>query len=613
MSDEKHSKQPASRFSSGDTTALLELLGFCYPLNDQQDKRALEQTALIKRLHALPTPSQPSSLCEQLQQYLQPTEAPQPEHYSQLRFIDALFELYQKHTVFDQAIGLEVRRLLPLLAICQIQQPHWSWDWNHPLLKILALIQNHFIGWSKNQGKAGDRAITSLGEQLQNIHQLWLTDQREDLLNKLASQLSSEQQRSIKLEQRIKDTEIGALRAQRSYQLTAKLLNEKMSGKQLPAAISDFLQTHWRESLRLHLLQNSEHSSEWLRLKKLTETFIWSFQPFDNENQQQQQRIYQLIPQLQSELQAATISLTHRPQELQQQLTLIENQHLYILKAQPLSYQSFLLIDDNDPLLAQTTTMSSGLLKHVTRLNEGQWFLHQQNNQRIKLILKLDDAQQLLFIHRSGMKAGQYNFEEFAYMLSSQQILTLKQSEPLSQYANHLVQKLDQHRQQKIETQQRRDSAQQQQRERETKLREQARLKALAEAKQLADEQAKQKQRQQQACEAAEQARRQAAAAAQQHAEDQHLDAMQQQLDSLNIGARIRFFNDLGDSQDCKLAVKLQTSGKYIFTDASGLKAKECLQPELLNMLLDGSAEIINAGIGFEDTLAKVVNGLRKK
>ena len=613
MSAEKQPTQTISQFSSGDPGPLITLLCFCYPLDVPKGSTTLEHSALIERLHSLPPSITPGSLCEQLQQHLQVDESAQPEHYSQLRFIDALFELYLKNTVFDSALCQQLQQLLPLLAISQLQQPHWCWDWNHPLLRILALMQNHFIGWSDGQGRAGDRAIASLGTHLQTIHHHWLTDQCDTLIDELASQLNSEQQRNLKLEQRLKDAETGALRAQRSYQLTAKLLNEKMRGKQLPAQISEFLQSHWRESLRLHLLQNSEQSSEWLRLTKLTDTFIWSFQAFDNSDPLQQQRIYQLIPHLQTELQAATISLAHRPQELQQQLTLIENQHLHILKAEPLSYQPFALIDNNDPLLSNTTTMSSGLLKQVTRLSEGQWFLHQQPNQRIKLILKLDDVQQLLFIYRSGMKAGQYSFEEFAYMLSSQQVLPLQQSEPLSKSANRLVQKLDQHRQQKIEHQQRRETAQQKQRDREAKLREQARLKALAEAEQLAAQQAQQLQRQQQDALAAEQARRNAEAAQQQHADNQRQDAAQQQLDGLNIGARVSFYNDLGESQDCKLAVKLQTSGKWIFTDASGLKAKQCLRSELLDMLLDGSAKVINAGIGFEDTLAKVVNGLRKK
>ena len=601
-----------SLFTNGEPTPLFELLSFCYPSDSQQNKLVLDQAALIKQLHTLPLTTQQTPLCEQLQRHLQAAETSQPQHYSQLRFIDALFDLYQKNTVFDEHVRDKMHLLLPLFAICQIQQPHWIWENNHPLLQVLALLQQHFIGWSNNQSKIGDRAITNLAKQLQTVHHYWLTDQRDNTIDKLASELNQAQQRNLKLEQRLKDVETGALRAQRSYQLTAKLLNEKMRGKQLPTVVSVFLQSHWRESLRLHLLRNSEQSPEWLRLKKLTDTFIWSFQPFDHTDKHQQQRIYQLIPQLQTELQSATISLAHRPQDLQEQLTLIENQHLHILKSEPISYQPFSLINDGDPLLAQAT-ISSSLLKHVTDLNEGQWFLHQQHKQRIKLILKLNDIQQLLFVYHCGMKANQYSFEEFAYMLSSQQVLPLQQNEPLDHYANHLVKKLVQHRQQKTEKQQRRDNQEQQQRKHEAQHREQARLKALAEAEQLAAKKNQQKKQQQQAAQAAEKARRLAATTAQQQANDQQLNATQQQINNLNIGARIRFFNEFGDSKDCKLAVKLQTSGKYIFTDASGLKAKQCLQPELLNMLLDGSAKIIDAGIGFEDTLAKVVNGLRRK
>ena len=159
----------------------------------------------------------------------------------------------------------------------------------------------------------------------------------------------------------------------------------------------------------------------------VTRTLISSFQPAGDEVETQ--TLYRIIPQLKDKLGKLLASLAHSPEQREAELALIEDEHVKILKGEPLDCVPCDLIDNTNPLSAPNTAISKGLLKPVTKLESGQWFLQQQDEeQRLRLAIKLEDAQQLLFVNMLGGKAGQYSFEEFAYQLSSRIVKPLKVS-----------------------------------------------------------------------------------------------------------------------------------------------------------------------------------------
>ena len=72
------------------------------------------------------------------------------------------------------------------------------------------------------------------------------------------------------------------------------------------------------------------------------------------------------------------------------------------------------------------------------------------------------------------------------------------------------------------------------------------------------------------------------------------------------------FTDEFGETARCKLAVKMKSSGRYIFVNTAGIKDRELQRDELIEHLMNGSASIVNLGVQFEDTLAQVVSSLRK-
>lgn len=597
---------------------LQQILDACFSpaAGEQNTGRALDNEHCIELLTTLNAPD--GKLIAALEKRLEPAERLSAQQYSQLCFIEKLFDIFSANNRLPLEIKQSLITLRPLAAAWQLRDKLWLWSDKHPLLNTLKQIYQHAIGWQPEAGRAAERFLGNLQKLLQQQRQHWLDE--GDSSEPLADFFRREQQRSEKLEKRLRDAESGVLRTARCQQFSTRFINSKMLGKKLPGPITQFLQGDWRESLKLMLAKYGEQSPEWQQLAKLTETLIWSFQPF-GADETTRQRLYELIPQLQDELRANCLSLTHSGDRLNQQLSVIEAEHLKILKGETLSYDSISLINSEDVLASSTTIVSSGLSKLVEGLREQQWFIqhHGDSEVRMKLILKMDDAQQLLFCNQTGLKAAQYSFNDFAYQLSSKNCEPLPTRNPLRQARDQLLSKLQQALQQQqarlqqhaeeIEQQQQQLAARQQ---RDKELREAARAKALAEAEQLAVQQQQAQQAQLQAQREAEQQRRNAVQQAEEKADRQRLKHHQLDVARLNTGSRIEFRDEQGEITLCKLAVKMQSSGKLIFVDASGLKNRELKQPQLLEQVLDGSARIIDQGADFEDTLAQVVNGLRK-
>jgi hypothetical protein len=178
----------------------------------------------------------------------------------------------------------------------------------------------------------------------------------------------------------------------------------------------------------------------------------------------------------------------------------------------------------------------------------------------------------------------------------------------------------------RLEAQARAEDEARQQLEQQARLAQEKALKAAAEAKWAAEEaqkaadQAKtyaRAQAAQRSAADAENARREAAIEAERAllAEKQsRIDEWETALQSvrtLGIGAWVDIEIN-GERQRCKLAAVMNASDKLIFVGRDGKKLIEPRRDELIKLLLDGKARIIQQGDQFENSLAKVIQTLRK-
>jgi hypothetical protein len=241
---------------------------------------------------------------------------------------------------------------------------------------------------------------------------------------------------------------------------------------------------------------------------------------------------------------------------------------------------------------------------------------------RIKLALKMDDTTQLLFVNRLGVKALQKSFEEFAYLLSVGAVTALPGADSARQLLRQVLEPLAQRG---LEQQHERAEARRHA-DADARQRIEAKAKAIAEAKRLAAAQALAAEEALQRVHDEEQLRQRELLERQSELLEQQNELLEQQRDDaeqrfrvarqsaalLPIGSWIELRDESGTAQRLKVAVKLPSSGKLILVDRDGIRRAEFERDAFAARLLDGSAQILQQGLKFEDTLAKVVGSMRR-
>ncbi|MDA0788965.1 MAG: DUF1631 family protein [Proteobacteria bacterium] len=522
--------------------------------------------------------------------------------------IDDCTRMIFRLTEFAPEIRGQLQRVIPELACRLLENPTIATESDPSgLLGLLDLLVDASVGWTDDLGRAGQQLLSMIEQIVTSIRTG--NDDYQALQSDLAELMARDQNRVNKLEQRLIASETGRLRSQRSKIEAARLINEQARGKSLTPAIISFLHGPWYDSLQILLLRFGLDSPEWFRAGKLTETLIWTYQPIDNEDEEvrkrDQQRLYRIIENLPGEIRDLLLAL--EADAVDEALGVIENEHVQIMSGFELETEQPPPIAINEEAFNHATTVSRILLRKVTRLEPGQWFIFEEGGRevRIKLALMLSDIKQLVYTNRNGMKALQKSFDEIAYYLSSSVIRPINHQDVFSttyaNYYNGIVASYHE-KQQRV-------AAAEQAAKREAAAQEAADQQAIDEAKTLAQE----KEQAEKARLKAEQEARMAHAREQaEKAENaERVREMTDAVHGLHVGARLRLPRADGVLDDCKLAVKLAAADKMIFVNQSGMKVGDYTNDQLVQLLVAGLAEIQEAGVEFEDTLAQVVTKLR--
>jgi hypothetical protein len=574
---------------AGDWLQTHTLLKQCYKADDHPGK-AIDQDQLINLLQSINV--QQEKLIDAVTKQLDESELIGANNYAIIKFADQLIDNY----IINNKLHPDIKiHLAPLKTMTAIELLSENFIWKKPeIVKLLSLINESSLGWQHDLGRAGDKHLAKIIEILSSLASNNTDSAISNCSKQLSAYIDKEQLRIKKVEQRLSDAQIGALHTKHAMQLSAKSLNQKMVGKKLPAVISRFLQGPWRESMRLIIIHHGEDSEQWRKILLLTETLVWSVQPEseNSDDNKKHQLVLESISELSEQLREITIGL-HHSNKLDQELAEVESQHLKILKGERLQYHDFNLIDNTNPLVNSQVSISSTLIEKASSFDTGQWFIDTSNSEekRIKLCLNITQAKQLLFTNFLGIKTAQYSFEEFAYLLSSNIIKPLSTKDRLQATAEKILTTLFQSHQQRQVNVKAKLEREQQIAQQQLELRQNARKKALREAKKLAiankEAQEKIKHKVQQ-------------------------EALFNEVEKLQLGAKVEFIED-GHQHICKVAAILQPDEQYIFVDRSGIKRHTINKQQLVNKLLECTANIIDYGSSFDSTLEKVVNNLRAR
>lgn len=594
MSSNNHILLDINSLLAGEWAPCQALLLHNYPYELQG--KTIDKQQLCQLLNQDHIPND-QSLLDFLQSKLKPVECFSPEQFSILKFSDEFFTNYLKNNYLDNCINQSLALLRPAIASSLLQEK-LPWSEQIGLAQLLNNIHNNSIGCQESLGKPAVRFTQQLTTHFQKHH---TPKEIADTLNVF---FEKEKTRIKKLETRLHDAELGALHAKHASQLSAKTLNQYMGGKKLPETISNFLQGPWRESMRLIIINDGKLSDRWKTILRLTETLIWSFQPFDRNDSNYQQHVYQSISEISEQLREVAIGL-HHSNKLDDELATIETEHLNILKGVNLEYHPFQLIDNTDPLLSSQVSISNALIKNATAYEEGQWFIDNNdgNEKRIKLSFKITQAQQLLFTNFLGIKSAQYSFEEFAYRLSSKTIIPIRTKDTFKATGEKTIGDILQRYQQQQQKIANEESIEKETLRQQEISREAAKEKALKEA----EAHAKAKE----AARIITQQQNEKLQATQKQ-QEKHQE-IQRQLNKFTLGGTVIFYDEERKDERCKLAAIIQSSGDHIFVNRQGIKRHTLNKQQLIEKLMDNSAKIIDCGSSFDSTLETVVNNLRAR
>lgn len=276
--------------------------------------------------------------------------------------------------------------------------------------------------------------------------------------------IETERQMVARLETRILEAETGQLRLENSRGLAARVVNDAMQGKQMPEAFVVFLQGVWFESLVLIATREGVNSEHWQTADQLTRTLIATLDPprrprakssdspvfLAAENsgiEKQRNQYFRIVENLSDELRGSLVSLEHDEDAIEDSLLAIEAVHVAIMQGHAVNAIEYQPLTADNQLTGQTRA-SRTLKRLINRVNEGNWFsIHNEQGaaHHIRLLLKMEKLERLVFTSRAGVKSFEATFAEFAYLLSSGSAYKIPCQGELQR---HLLKKLNDSRQQ---------------------------------------------------------------------------------------------------------------------------------------------------------------------
>lgn len=563
---------------------------------------ASEVSAYLQQISELPNPGTLTGLIRLNQPQWQLDEL----SLAILSSVDDCTTMIFRITQMAPEVDHQFRRVLPVLAATLLQTPSLPLTKDPVFLMILDVLNQGMVGWTEGLG-AGSNKLQATFENA--IDQLLMPETDLDALYaEVLAFMTKESDKIRRLEERLTALETGLVRSKQAKVLAANLINKSAHEKLVTESLANFLRGPWYDSLQLLANEKGVESEEWQRAEALTATLVWTYQPIESDAKdtaKEKQRLYNLIEHLPAEVRELLVALAHNTAGVDTALDSLEVDHANIVSGLTPEFIEFELIESEAS--ASQSTVSRVLLRKVTGLKTGQWFSHTEGDkiQLIKLVMKLDDVNQLLFTNRNGMKVMQKSFDEFAYDLSSRAVSSINPdaafSSTICTYYQGLVDELHKHRKLIAERKSEVD--------RLDEDRKKAQQKAQQEAKKLRLDKEDAERSRLQALKASTLASARAEA---EKSENSDLVAeFTTVVASLSTGAVVHLPNALGEKQECTLAVRITAANKLIFVDRNGMKAGDYQCQQLVELLVAGKAELGDQSVEIEDTLAAVVTKLR--
>lgn len=374
---------------------------------------------------------------------------------------DFILEDRQLPPLMKAVIG---RLQIPVLKVALCDRSFFNRG-GHPARKLLNELAMAGIGW--NEKPAGQR--DPLREKIESVVDRLVNEFTDnvDLFSELLKDFSHfmdlDRRRRELVEQRLKDAEEGRARQERAKQAVDSLLEEALTGAEVPASVESLLLEPWRKYLQWVTLREGDDSEVWTRAAELTRRLIWSVDPRPAEAGTRAE-LLRAIPTIVDELRVGLHSISWDPFAIDTAIRDLELTHVDVLQRlvayrQPepevpvleepvVAEPQALAPAANEPAEVapeagtagdeSATEAPSGAPKEppaippqwliqAERLRVGSWIELQGSEQKIrcKLAAVIKATGKYIFVNRNGAKVAEYLRDDLAAAMAAGEVALL--------------------------------------------------------------------------------------------------------------------------------------------------------------------------------------------
>lgn len=505
----------------------------------------------------------------------------------------------------------------------------WLTHKSHPVVAFLSELSEFALGWYPTHPQASDIA-DMLGRTLDGLQGESLNESIE-IFRQWRVNFDS---RVEKVSARVIQGESGTLRAQYARGLAARTINRQVAGRNLPVFMVRALVDVWQPAFQWVLLDEGDKGPLWPRLVKNFGLLVWSLQA---DAAEQKTKLHRVIDQLKQDFPDLLSKVINDELQRKQVLEDIEVVHLCMLHGQPVEYQATPALEGSATLDILDAEVSADLLQEVSAIQPSQWFVLPEKEIRIRLLQRVDEYQQLLFVNQLGMKALTCSYEEFAFQYSSGHVAAVTELLAIYDWSLAKLQALANQYRSKMKARAEEAQNEENAKKIEAEKRETARLRAVQDAERLqgqslaarseleapplaepvadsVSEKAIEKKiaAATESAQDVEQARRAAVTQEYGSTPEQRRQRARLVVSGIFVGAWVSFHDGDGKESKRKLAVILPSSNKYIFVDRVGADKLQLTRTELIEGVAEGAINMLQKDARFDDALARVVGDLQR-
>ncbi len=523
-----------------------------------------------------------------------------------LRFNDHLFARLGVVAGLDPLADQALWSYQPALAAWWLRDGRALFSPTHTACQVLELLVRILRGLDAYAGRRalafaeelrllaldGVRGVMCLGGGGETAREL------VDVLNRYWREMRPQQERLMAREQ-------GRSSLGEARQLVERTLADAMAGRVLPRAVVEFLDEVWAKYLHITYLRNGVDSVAWREGVETIRDLLDSVTKLDGEALKRDYRT-KINPLVERLRRGAASVHAGQAQPFEVFLQRLDTVHLAIMEGREPDQDQLITLP---PAAApeSRTPRHSPAFAEVASLRAGSWYwwIDQGRSMRTRLVENHRDHGYLLFDNLSGIKVVRLDYPEAAQTLARKGLVPIDRGpvlEPLMRAClldwradlAHARNELEQLRLDRAAEVARSalDAAERERRQAEL-ARRQAEERAREEAQQEAE------------------ARRQAEASARAEAErvlrEQAVARKTEEMQRLRPGARVELLDGRDQRIACELALILRSSRKLIFVDRFGRRVAELQPGDLAARVVDGSAQVLNFGLTFDETLERVI------